>query len=75
MNQDLSSIGDVSRKIGIARHKIEYAIVNGSILEPKIRIANKRAFNESEVNTIAKYFGKTIEVGNTDEGVENEATL
>jgi len=75
MNQNLSSIGDVSRKIGIARHKIEYAIVNGSILEPQIRIANKRAFNESEVNTIAKYFGKKIEIGKTEKGESNEATL
>jgi hypothetical protein len=69
MNQHLLGTGDVSRLLGIQRHKIDYAISNGSIPEPKQRVANKRAFTNEEVLTIAKYFGVTINIGdNTEKG-------
>ncbi|HBN78429.1 MAG TPA: hypothetical protein DD473_21990 [Planctomycetaceae bacterium] len=55
--QQLLGLGDVSKLIGVARHKIEYAIANGSISEPKLRIANKRAFTPEEVQQVADYFG------------------
>jgi len=66
--QQLLGLGDVSRLIGIARHKIEYAIANGSLPEPKLRIANKRAFSQEEVQHIARHFGRHLE--NSDEAVK-----
>jgi len=65
--QQLLGLGDVSRVIGIARHKIDYAIINGSIPEPAIRIANKRAFSQKEVQHIANYFGVNIKNGDDAE--------
>ena len=62
--QQLLGLGDVSKIIGVARHKIEYAIANGSISEPKLRVANKRAFTPEEVQLIAGYFGASIKFGN-----------
>lgn len=67
MNQQLLGTGCVSRLLKVRKHKIEYAISNGSIPEPKLRIANKRAFNFEEVLTIAKYFGVTIAIGDDAE--------
>ena len=63
MNHQLLGTGAVSKLLNIARHKLEYAIINGSIPEPLQRVANKRAFTYQEVLTIAKHFGVTIEVG------------
>ena len=66
--QQLLGLGDVSRVIGIARHKIEYAIANGSIPEPRLRIANKRAFTTEELQNIADYFGVSVMNGEDAEG-------
>jgi len=63
MNQILLGTGDVSRLLNIAKHKLEYAISNGSVPEPKQRVANKRAYTTNEVLTIAKYFGVNITIG------------
>lgn len=63
MNQQLLGTGAVSKLLNVARHKLEYAISNGSIQEPLQRVANKRAFTHEEVQNIAKHFGVTIEVG------------
>ncbi len=61
--QQLLAIGEISRMIGIARHRIEYAVSNGAIPEPQIRVANKRAFSPEEVQNIADYFGVSIKNG------------
>lgn len=58
--QQLLGLGDVSRLVGIARHKIEYAIANGAIPEPELRIANKRVFTTDDVERIADYFGFVV---------------
>lgn len=59
--QELIGLGEVSRLINVPRHRIDYAISNGSIPEPKMRIANKRAFSQEEVRVIANYFGVHLE--------------
>ena len=70
--KQLLGLGDVSKLIGIARHRIEYAVSNGSIPEPKLRIANKRAFRIEEVQLIADHFGVYIDKGDDAEKEDNE---
>ena len=65
--QQLLGIGDVARLLGVARHRIEYAVSNGSLPEPEIRIANKRAFNTNETKQIANYFGVELSIGESAE--------
>lgn len=65
--QQLLAIGEISRMIGIARHRIEYAVSNGAIPEPKVRVANKRAFSRVEVQNIADYFGVNMKLGDDAE--------
>ena len=60
MNQKLLGLGDVSKLIGVPKHRIEYGLSNGSIPEPKIRISNKRVFTTEDIQRIADYFGVTI---------------
>ncbi|MEZ5943920.1 MAG: hypothetical protein R3C18_21190 [Planctomycetaceae bacterium] len=57
MQQQLLGLSGVSDLIGVKRHRIEYAIANGSIPEPELRIANKRVFTTEDVQRIADYFG------------------
>ena len=57
----LFSIGDIAKLCDIPRYKIQYAIINGSLPEPELRIANKRAFSISEVKEIADYFGVELQ--------------
>lgn len=69
--KQLLSTGDVSKSLGIAKHKIEYAIANGSIPEPELRIANKRVFTTEDVQRIADYFGVKLENGHDAEKGES----
>lgn len=60
--KQLLSTGDVSKLLGIAKHKIEYAIANGSIPEPELRIANKRVFTSDDVQRVANHFGVELKI-------------
>ena len=62
MNQQLFSIGEIARLVGVARHRIEYSVSNGSIPEP-MRVANKRIFSIDEAQKIADYFGVNMKIG------------
>jgi len=66
--QQLLGLGDVSELIGVKRHRIEYAIANGSIPEPELRIANKRVFTTEDAQRIADYFG--VVINQSSEGKE-----
>lgn len=65
--QQLLGLKEISQLTGIARHKIEYRIANGSIPEPTLRIANKRAFTAEDLQRIADYFGVEIKTGDDAE--------
>lgn len=56
MPQTQFILSEVSRLIGHKAHVITYAISTGHLPEPKLRIAGKRIFSESEVENIKKYF-------------------
>jgi hypothetical protein len=51
------SLKDVSKLLGIRPHRIDHAIATGLVAEPKIRVANRRVFQQEDVNTLAKHFG------------------
>jgi hypothetical protein len=58
MQNSLLSISQVATLIGIRKHRIEYALSEGYVPEPKLRFIGKRAFDPGEVCTIAAYFEK-----------------
>lgn len=67
MNQQLLGLSDLSNIIRVAKHRIEYAISNGAIPEPELRIANKRVFTTEDTQRIADYFGVQINIGDEAE--------
>ena len=48
------STGEVAKLLGIARHKIEYAIANGHLPEVA-SVSDKRCFSGGDVKQIAEY--------------------
>lgn len=58
MQNSLLSLSQVAALIGIRKHRIEYALAEGHVPEPKLRFLNKRAFAPSEVCVIASHFRK-----------------
>jgi hypothetical protein len=57
MNNFLS-ISQVASLLGIRKHRIEYALSEGLIPEPKLRFIGKRVFDPSEICIVASHFKK-----------------
>jgi hypothetical protein len=55
--EHIYSTGQVSKLLGIARHKIEYGIVSGHISEARFRFLDKRCFTAEDIGRMAEYFG------------------
>jgi hypothetical protein len=55
--ENIYSTGQVAKLLGIARHKIEYAIVTGLLPEAKFRFLDKRCFTATDIHYMAEYFG------------------
>ena len=55
------STGQIAKMLGIARHKIEYAIANGHVPEARFRFLDKRVYDADDVKKIAEYFGVQID--------------
>ncbi len=50
-------LSDVARLLGVKGYQINYALTNGLVPEPTLRISNKRIFREEDVRRLAKHFG------------------
>ena len=56
---NLFSTVDCSRLLGIAEHRLAYAIRAGFLNKPTV-VAGKRVFSEAEVKEVAQYFGVPV---------------
>lgn len=50
------SLGQAAREIGVTTYRIAYAITNQKVAEPQKWMVGRRAFSESEVQALKKYF-------------------
>lgn len=57
------SLHEVSEKIGIKAHRIDYAIKNGNIEGPKYTFINKRVFMDEDLEKLREYFDKDRNTG------------
>lgn len=55
--QNIYSIGEVAKLLGLQAYQISYAHSTGQIEEPGLRFCGKRAYTESEIRLIAQHFG------------------
>ena len=56
MNQ-IFSIGQVSRMLGVQPYRISYAIQVGQLPEARFHFLHKRCFTEADIQGIAQFFG------------------
>jgi hypothetical protein len=61
--EQVFSTGQVTKMLGVARHRIEYAITNGHIAEARFRFLDKRCWTMEDIRLIANYFGVPIAEG------------
>lgn len=60
--EQIYSTGEITKMLGVARHRIEYALANGYIAEARYRFLDKRVFDAEDVKRIADYFGVQVDV-------------
>ena len=60
MTEELLSIRDVGKRLGIAPHQIAYAHSQERLPEPQYRIAGKRIYTPADVERVAKYFAEKL---------------
>jgi DNA-binding transcriptional MerR regulator len=64
MNKRHYLLKDVAKRLGVKPYQIAYALSVGLVEEPELRIANKRIFQEKDIERLAKHFG--VEPGNKE---------
>jgi len=57
----LFSTVDVARRLGVAEHRIRYAIRSGQLAEPRWLVAGKSIFSDRDVRRIAEHFNVPID--------------
>jgi hypothetical protein len=62
MMQQIFSTGQVAKMLGVARHKVEYAIVNNHLSEARFRFLDKRCFTAEDIHRMAEYFGVEVDL-------------
>ena len=58
MIEQLYSIRDCGKAVGVAAHKIAYAHAQERLPEPQYRIAGKRIYTAEDVQRVAMYFAE-----------------
>ncbi len=61
--QQLLSVGQVARLLGIPPHRLSYAHASLALAEPELRIMNKRMYTTDDVNRVAEHFGVVLASG------------
>ena len=58
MVEELLSIRDVGKVVGVAPHQIAYAHSQERLPEPRYRVAGKRIYTGEDVQRVAAYFAE-----------------
>jgi len=56
MHEEIYSLGQVAKEIGIAPFRITYAISTGLVPDAKMRFAGRRVFTHRDVQRLAEHF-------------------
>jgi len=54
------SLKDVTALLRRRAHVVEYALANGLVPEPQLRVGGRRIFTLADVRRLAKHFGVTL---------------
>jgi DNA-binding transcriptional MerR regulator len=54
-------LGEAAEAVGVPGHRIAYAISNGTLPEPQLRINNHRIFSRKDIERMKTFFGERKE--------------
>jgi len=54
---------EVAKLLSVKPYKINYALVNGHVQEPQMRIANTRVFTTADIQALAQHFNVAVHAG------------
>ncbi len=69
---ELLSLRDCARRLGIASHRIAYAHENGLLSDVGVRVAGKRIYTTADLQRVASYFGIELDETNKVRGTDDE---
>lgn len=58
--QQIYSIGEVAKLLGVPAYKIEYAHTSNALAEPQCRFLGKRVYTDDDGRRVAGHFGFTL---------------
>jgi len=61
MSEQLYLLGDVSRRLNVAPHKVTYLYVTRRLKEPELRLGNRRIFTDGDICRIASALNITLD--------------
>lgn len=59
MTDELFLISDVARRLEVPPHRVAYLFLTRKLVEPKLRMGNRRIFTHNDAKRVAKALGKT----------------
>jgi hypothetical protein len=59
------ALKDVSRLLGVQPYRIQNAYITRAVPEPRLRISNRRVFEQIDVRRLAKHFNVTLKADAT----------
>ena len=54
MLRNLSSTGQVARRLGVRTYQLTYLLETEQLPEPRLRVAGKRAWTDDEIEEVAR---------------------
>ncbi len=64
--QDLFTLTDCAKRLGVAPHRINYALQTGKLADADLRLGGKRAFTATHLKAMASHFGVELNLANND---------
>ena len=59
MSEELFLISDVARRLDVPPHRVAYLFLTRKLVEPRLRLGNRRCFTNGDAKRVAKALGKT----------------
>ena len=57
MKNDVIGLREVADLLGLKYYQVVYALKSGQVPDVKLRVGNRRLFDQQEVCALAKFFG------------------
>jgi DNA-binding transcriptional MerR regulator len=61
MTEELFLISDVARRLNVRPHRVAYLFLTRKLVEPKLRMGNRRIFTNADAERVATALGLTWE--------------